>query len=607
MTLPRTNTKEMIKHPIYIVVGLFLFISCGNSSEGKKESAPLNSNDISSSEVEENDLFSGLEEDGWEMDEETRKGLEQLDAFLEGVESFSAEMNYELLLHKKQLSKEEFQATLETINKERIGQSKPIDPKTEAKAYAEAFQSKMRDAGIAMTLEEAEALVLAYHEKEDQKLTSKYNRIETEKEIHKVLQKNLGDRKAGFLEENLSNYQNQNNKERVQTLRKLAVSTSEKETREALKAYYGISEEELSLLEQFPKLLEKLPSEKAAIALGEYQIPKAMKTYLSSGKASSNFKTIVEKALQQKEQLSDQFLAAARKARKQFYKKNPNWIQNDESTDNTYIDERGHFVFLPLGDVSFADAIVSQKLGTAGANAEGILGPPDMSTKRFHEVDEKICNLGRKGQITLAFTDNSLANVNGPDLYVFEMGAIEPTNLEISKDGSQWIAVGQIKGGTALVDIEPFVKPGDTFNFIRLTDLETSSGIPGADIDAVAAIGGAMLLTLDSAVLFDSGSYTLKESARKELQKLVEKIKAFPSGTITINGHTDNVGKKSSNLQLSENRAASVASVIQNLLGDNYQYQIHGYGDQQPIAPNNTPENKQKNRRVELLVTPTIQ
>ena len=607
MTLPRTNTKEMIKHPIYIVVGLFLFISCGNSSEGKKESAPLNSNDISSSEVEENDLFSGLEEDGWEMDEETQKGLEQLDAFLEGVESFSAEMNYELLLHKKQLSKEEFQATLETINKERIGQSKPIDPKTEAKAYAEAFQSKMRDAGIAMTLEEAEALVLAYHEKEDQKLTSKYNRIETEKEIHKVLQKNLGDRKAGFLEENLSNYQNQNNKERVQTLRKLAVSTSEKETREALKAYYGISEEELSLLEQFPKLLEKLPSEKAAIALGEYQIPKAMKTYLSSGKASSNFKTIVEKALQQKEQLSDQFLAAARKARKQFYKKNPNWIQNDESTDNTYIDERGHFVFLPLGDVSFADAIVSQKLGTAGANAEGILGPPDMSTKRFHEVDEKICNLGRKGQITLAFTDNSLANVKGPDLYVFEMGAIEPTNLEISKDGSQWIAVGQIKGGTALVDIEPFVKPGDTFNFIRLTDLETSSGIPGADIDAVAAIGGAMLLTLDSAVLFDSGSYTLKESARKELQKLVEKIKAFPSGTITINGHTDNVGKKSSNLQLSENRAASVASVIQNLLGDNYQYQIHGYGDQQPIAPNNTPENKQKNRRVELLVTPTIQ
>ena len=116
-----------------------------------------------------------------------------------------------------------------------------------------------------------------------------------------------------------------------------------------------------------------------------------------------------------------------------------------------------------------------------------------------------------------------------------------------------------------------------------------------------------MLLTLDSAVLFDSGSYTLKESARKELQKLVEKIKAFPSGTITINGHTDNVGKPSSNLQLSENRAVSVASVIQNLLGDNYQYQIHGYGDQQPIAPNNTPENKQKNRRVELLVTPTIQ
>jgi outer membrane protein OmpA-like peptidoglycan-associated protein len=273
--------------------------------------------------------------------------------------------------------------------------------------------------------------------------------------------------------------------------------------------------------------------------------------------------------------------------------------------DNTYIDERQNFVFLPLGDLSFADAIVSENLGASGSHSEGILGPPDMSTKRFQEVNPKICNLGLKGQITLAFTNNSLSNVKGPDLYVFEMGAIEPTNLEISKNGMDWISVGKIEGGTAMVDIAPYVKTGDTFNYVRLTDLETESGIPGADIDAVAAIGGAMLLSMDSAVLFDSGSYTLKETATKELQKLADKIKAFPKGIITVNGHTDTDGDPSSNLKLSKNRATQVAQELKKLLSKTYIFAIKGYGETNPIVPNTTKENKQKNRRVEILIVPT--
>jgi outer membrane protein OmpA-like peptidoglycan-associated protein len=588
-------------------IGIITFIiACGNSSEKKKEINPQVEEGIKKTNVDEDtDLFADIEEDGWEMDDETKDGMEKLEAFLEGIENFSTEMNYEMLLNKKQVSRAEFKTTIEAITKERLARSQPTNAKEEAAAYAADIQKRMQQAGIGMTLKEAEDLVAAYNASEDQKLTSKYNGAETEKEINSVLQKNLGKRDAGFIEENLNKYQAKTNEKRLQTLRKLAASTSEKETRTILREHYEITDKELLLLEKFPKLLENLPSEKVAIASGEYKLPEAVSKHLASANASPRFKEIIAETLQKKKEISKQFLTEAAKARKQFYKDNPNWIKNEYGADNTYIDERQNFVFLPLGDLSFADVIVSKKLGRSGANSNGIIGPPDMSTKRFYEVDEKICNLGLKGQITLAFTDNSLSNVIGPDLYIFEMGAIEPTNLEISKNGFDWISVGKIEGGTAMVDIEPFVKAGDTFNYVRLTDLETESGIPGADIDAVAAIGGAMLLSMDSAVLFDSGSYNLKESATKELQKLATKIKVFPKGNITINGHTDNDGSNASNLKLSENRAKSVSTVLKKLLGNIYNFEIKGYGASNPIAPNTTKENKQKNRRVEILIVPT--
>ncbi len=596
-----------MKRILAISLLLLLFLTaCGNSSEEKKEvTPPVAENNAGEETDEETDLFAELEEGGWDMDDETKEGLENFEQFLEGIENFSTEMNYEMLLNKKQLSRAEFKTSIETITKERLARSQPTNAKEEAAAYAADIQKRMQQAGIGMTLQEAEDLVAAYNASEDQKLTSKYNGAETEMEINTVLQKNLGNRNAGFIEENLNKYNVKTNQKRLQTLRRLAASTSETETRTILKEHYEITSEELQLLERFPKLLENLPSEKVAIASGDYEVPQAVSNHLNSGNASPKFKEIIAKTLQKKKELSKQFLVKAAKARKQFYKDNPTWYKSEDGADNTYIDERQNFVFLPLGDLSFADAVVSKNFGPRGANSEGIIGPPDMSTKRFREVDQKICNLGLKGQITLAFTNNSLSNVKGPDLYVFEMGAIEPTLLEISKNGIDWISVGKIEGGTAMVDIEPFVKIGDTFNYVRLTDLETPSGIPGADIDAVAAIGGAMLLSMDSAVLFDSGSYTLKESATKELQKLANKIKAFPKGNITVNGHTDNDGNPVTNLKLSENRATQVSGELKKLLNKEYSFNIKGYGETNPIVPNTTKENKQKNRRVEILIVPT--
>jgi OOP family OmpA-OmpF porin len=159
----------------------------------------------------------------------------------------------------------------------------------------------------------------------------------------------------------------------------------------------------------------------------------------------------------------------------------------------TYNDAHGTQVYVPCGRLAFAGRVVESRMGNPAAvssaqNPAETLGEPNFSDAR----DSGYTTLGCGGSIVLEFTQVRLVDVDGPDLYIFEVGAdVEPTQLEISKDGQQWITIGRISGGKTSVDIRPYVQPGDQFRYIRLTDLKSACGgnWPGADIDAVAAIG----------------------------------------------------------------------------------------------------------------------
>ena len=71
---------------------------------------------------------------------------------------------------------------------------------------------------------------------------------------------------------------------------------------------------------------------------------------------------------------------------------------------------------------------------------------------------------------------------------------------------------------------------------------------------------------------------------------------------IEIVGHTDNVGEEDANLLLSRKRAENVrAYLIRNGI-DQSRIKATGYGESQPIATNNTPEGRQKNRRTEVRI-----
>ena len=121
------------------------------------------------------------------------------------------------------------------------------------------------------------------------------------------------------------------------------------------------------------------------------------------------------------------------------------------------------------------------------------LGPPNNRPlyESNTQVRQNFVSLGCGGTLVVRFTDNALVDVPGPDLYVFEIGSdVEPGHLWISKNGTEWVDIGEIKGATAAIDISRFVKPGDQFRYVRLTDLKSRCVRTwgGADIDAVGLV-----------------------------------------------------------------------------------------------------------------------
>jgi outer membrane protein OmpA-like peptidoglycan-associated protein len=105
-----------------------------------------------------------------------------------------------------------------------------------------------------------------------------------------------------------------------------------------------------------------------------------------------------------------------------------------------------------------------------------------------------------------------------------------------------------------------------------------------------------------SDVLFDTGSYTLKPGAREKLAKISGIVLAHPGLMLQIEGHTDSVGGDDFNQQLSERRADSVRDFLAEQGVAASSITARGFGKTQPVASNDTPEGRQRNRRVELVV-----
>ncbi len=136
-------------------------------------------------------------------------------------------------------------------------------------------------------------------------------------------------------------------------------------------------------------------------------------------------------------------------------------------------------------------------------------------------------------------------------------------------------------------------------NFFLENDTETTK--PFIKNIQLTKIKTGAKLVLNN-IFFDTDSYVLKQESNTELHKLIDFLNKNKSIKIEIGGHTDNRGSKEHNKELSENRAKSVYTYLINKgIGSN-RLSYKGYGDQFPIADNNTAEGQAKNRRTEFKI-----
>lgn len=103
-------------------------------------------------------------------------------------------------------------------------------------------------------------------------------------------------------------------------------------------------------------------------------------------------------------------------------------------------------------------------------------------------------------------------------------------------------------------------------------------------------------------VLFQTGSAQLRPGAVARLRPLAGFLRANPGVRLKIDGNTDSVGSADSNLQLSRDRAASVASALSAMGVDGDRFRLEGHGEAMPVASNASAAGRQRNRRVEVTL-----
>jgi outer membrane protein OmpA-like peptidoglycan-associated protein len=119
----------------------------------------------------------------------------------------------------------------------------------------------------------------------------------------------------------------------------------------------------------------------------------------------------------------------------------------------------------------------------------------------------------------------------------------------------------------------------------------------------VARVGEEIQLNLPD-VTFETNSAIVSPTMRGDLRKVAGILNDYPSTVVGVFGHTDNTGSTATNEALSLRRAESVMGVLQVEGVNTARMRARGFGYTQPIASNDTPEGRAKNRRVEIRIQP---
>ncbi len=145
-------------------------------------------------------------------------------------------------------------------------------------------------------------------------------------------------------------------------------------------------------------------------------------------------------------------------------------------------------------------------------------------------------------------------------------------------------------------------KKGYMYNFIEgieVTEADVDSGVE-QDIELVKFYVGMKIVLKN--IYYDVAKATLRDESVAELDRLIQIMEENPTLVVEIGGHTDSDGSDSYNQRLSQARSQSVVDYLLDAGIAEDRLVAKGYGEKEPIAPNDTKENKQLNRRTEFKV-----
>lgn len=114
-------------------------------------------------------------------------------------------------------------------------------------------------------------------------------------------------------------------------------------------------------------------------------------------------------------------------------------------------------------------------------------------------------------------------------------------------------------------------------------------------------------ITMTSQTAFDTNSTEIKHGFHTTLDKLADVVVRYGKTTLTVVGHTDNVGTNQYNQQLSQRRALSVAEYFESRRVNPVRLATAGKGETEPVSSNGSESGRQSNRRVEIYVEPVVQ
>ena len=169
------------------------------------------------------------------------------------------------------------------------------------------------------------------------------------------------------------------------------------------------------------------------------------------------------------------------------------------------------------------------------------------------------------------------------------------------RNRSKGALIGAVGGGLAGAAVGSYMDS-------QKRDLEKNLGqeIQSGEARVEKLPNDVVRITMTSHTAFDTDSVNIKPGFHSTLDKLADVVVRYGKTSLTIVGHTDNVGSEQYNQKLSERRAVSVAQYFESRRVSPLRLATLGKGEGEPVASNNTESGRSANRRVEIYVEPVV-